>query len=360
VKSEVRPGRRQIPRVVIDARMVGPHGHGISLYVAQLAEGLANLPLSFEPYYLIHPECPAEHLLRRLPHQEVNLRFLEPAELVGLPGIIKKLSPALFHTPSFGSLVHYPCPHVQTVHDLNHLRFGNLLQKAYYRFLLLPSLKRARTVLSVCETAAEELRNWLKLNGVSKFVEIAPNAIAPFPTHDDAAVLASFGLRPKEFFFALGNPKPHKNLLLLENAWRRARDLKPSILPLVLTVPGETIKQLVRTGPLNDTAVGALLRNARAVFSPSLYEGFGRPPAEAALVGTLPVASDIRVHREVLKGVSEALFLDPLQESLWTDSFLSLTDRPVSVSKESQAWIRQHWSVERLALKMKAVFESLV
>lgn len=338
--------------------MVGPHGHGISLYVAQLAEGLAALDLSFEPFYLLHPDCPQGHLLRRLPHREVSLRFLEPAELVGLPGILRGLSPALYHTPSFGSLALYPCPHVQTVHDLNHLRFGSFAQKAYYRLLLLPSLRRAKAVLSVCETSAAELRAWLKAHGVEKPVGVAPNAILPFPAGNDEAVLASFGLRAGEYFFALGNPKPHKNLALLERAHSAAKARNASLLPLALTIAGETKAGLVRTGPLGDAQVGALLRNARALFSPSLYEGFGRPPAEAALEGVVPVASELPVHREVLAGVHEAIFLDPGQESLWTETFLKLAEGAGKVSAESRAWIRGHWSVEALAGAMKRVYEA--
>jgi glycosyltransferase involved in cell wall biosynthesis len=350
--------RSEKPRVVIDARMVGPHGHGISLYVSQLAEGLAALSLPFEPFYLIHPDCPPQHLLRRLPHREVALRFLEPAELVGLPGVLKQLSTTLYHTPSFGSLAVYPCPHVQTVHDLNHLRFGSLVQKAYYRFLLLPSLRKARAVLSVSETAAAELRAWLRDNGANKEVQVAPNAIAAFPTANDHAELARHGLRADEYFFALGNSKPHKNLAMLERAYRAALEKNKALLPLVLSVPGSPEARMVRTGPLGDASVGALLRHARAVFSPSLYEGFGRPPLEAALEGALPVASDIPVHREVLAGVREAIFLDPEQEALWTQAFLKWTDSAAKVSEESRAWIRRTWSVERLALEMKRVYES--
>lgn len=346
------------PRVVIDARMVGPHGHGISLYVSQLAEGLAALPLTFEPFYLIHPDCPPTHLLRRLPHREVALRFLEPAELVGLPGVLKKLSPALYHTPSFGSLAVYPCPHVQTVHDLNHLRFGTLVQKAYYRCLLLPSLRKARAVLSVSQTAASELRAWLKNNGVEKSVGVAPNAIARFPVSDDDAELGRHGLRAGEYFLALGNPKPHKNLAMLERAFRAALIQSPALPPLVLTVPGPAERQLVRTGALGDAGVGALLRHARAVFSPSLYEGFGRPPLEAALEGAVPVVSDIPVHREVLAGVREAIFLDPGQESLWTKALLQMADSSAKVSAESRAWVARTWSVEGLAREMKRVYES--
>jgi glycosyltransferase involved in cell wall biosynthesis len=98
--------------------------------------------------------------------------------------------------------------------------------------------------------------------------------------------------------------------------------------------------------------VGALLRHAKAFYFPSLYEGFGRPPVEAALAGTVPVVSSLSVHREALAGVDEAVFLDPAAEPLWTESFLRMASFSGRVSERSKAWIRETWSVERLARVM--------
>ncbi len=347
------------PRVVIDARMVGPHGHGIALYVTQLAEGLARLALPYEPFYLLHNECPESSPLRKLPHAVTGLKFLEPAELVGLPKEIRRLSPALYHSTSFSSLFSYPCPHLQTVHDLNHLHFGTPLHKLYYRTVLLRSLRRARAVLSVSDCAAMELRSWLLDHGVDRKVGVAPNAIEPFPEKDDIGVLRHFGLRTGNFFFALANSKPHKNLAMLERAFLKAAEADPHLPPLVLSIAGESGKRIIRTGPLADDVVGALLRHATACFSPSLYEGFGRPPVEAALAGTVPVASSLAVHHEVLDGVTEAVLLDPKNEDVWTQQFRKMssnfTDR---VSNASKDWIRKRWSIQALAGNMDRAYRA--
>jgi glycosyltransferase involved in cell wall biosynthesis len=113
---------------------------------------------------------------------------------------------------------------------------------------------------------------------------------------------------------------------------------------------------MLYTGPLGDAEVGALLRNAKAFFFPSLYEGFGRPPAEAVLAGTVPVVSSLAVHREVLAGVAEAVFLDPAAESRWAESFLRMANSSERVSERSRAWVRETWSVEALARKMDATY----
>lgn len=346
------------PRVLIDARMVGPGGHGIGLYVLQLAEGLARLDLPYEPFYLVHSSCPADSLLRRLPHAVTELKFLEPAELVGLPGEIRKAGAALYHSTSFSSLLRYPCPHVQTVHDLNHLHFGSPMHKFYYRALLLRSLRKAFAVFSVSDCAAMELRSWLLNHGVDRKVGVAPNAIDLFPAGDDNGVLRHFGLRDGKYFYALANAKPHKNLAMLERAYASALASDPDLPPLVLSVSGASSGRVIRTGPLAPDVLGALLRHATAAFSPSLYEGFGRPPVEAALSGTVPVASSLAVHHEVLDGVKEAVFLEPKNQDAWRAQFLAMSSFSGRVSEESKSWIRKRWSIEALAGNMDRAYRS--
>jgi glycosyltransferase involved in cell wall biosynthesis len=347
------------PRVLIDARMVGPGGHGIALYVSQLAAGLAKIPnLPYEPFFLLHSSCPKDSLLRSYGHCETELKFLEPAELVGLPKVIRSLSASLYHSTSFASLWNYPCPHLQTVHDLNHLHFGSPLHKLYYRVILLRSLRSARAVLSVSDCAAMEIRSWLQNHGVVRKVGVAPNAIEPFPIGDDARALAHFGLRAGAYFFAVGNPKPHKNIDMLERAYAAALAKDKDLPPLVLNLSGDSGKRVIRTGALAPELLGALLRNATACFSPSLYEGFGRPPVEAALSGTVPVASSLAVHHEVLDGVKEAIMLDPKVEEAWTAQFLVMASFTGRVSEASKEWIRRKWSVEALAGTMDRVYRS--
>jgi glycosyltransferase involved in cell wall biosynthesis len=345
------------PRVVIDARMVGPVGHGIGNYVLQLAEALAKRELAYEPCYLLHHSCPPDSLLRSLPHAETAIPFLHPREIWALANEIAQLEPALYHSPSFASLARYPCPHVQTVHDLNHLRFGGWKEKTYYRLLLLPSLRKAKAVLSVSRSSAEELSAWLRSHGCNRELAVASNSILPFPLPErPMAALERFGLRPDAYFFALSNPKPHKNLAFLEEAYAAARAEMPELPPLVLSVPGGIGGGIVHTGPLADLEIGALLQNARAFFFPSLYEGFGRPPLEAALHGTVPWVSDLPVHREVLAGVQEARFLPLHQLEAWKKAFLESARKEERVGKASRDWIAVTYSAEKLASVMDSVY----
>ena len=63
-----------------------------------------------------------------------------------------------------------------------------------------------------------------------------------------------------------------------------------------------------------------LLAGAKALVSPSHYEGFGIPPLEAMYLGTPALVSDIPTHREVYEDTPALFFhvgdVDDLAEKL--------------------------------------------
>jgi glycosyltransferase involved in cell wall biosynthesis len=336
-------------KVLVDARMIGGVGHGIGNYVLDMAAALTERDLPFELTYLVAKGSNSP--LRNLPHRDSAISFLHPLEAWRLPKELEGFH--LFHSPSFMSLASYPCAHVQTVHDLNHLHYGSLFHKLYYQKLLFPSLQKAKAVISVSETAAKELRDWLWAKGEKKTVEVVPNAIAE-PAPAEKGALENLGL--KNFFFCLSNPKPHKNITMLEAAHAHAWD-QGGCLPLALST-GETYQEgIFRTGPLEPARITALFQGAKAFFFPSLYEGFGRPPLEAVLAGCAPVVSDIPVHREVLGGVKEAEFLDPRNTKAWEEAFLRHSkEERVAISPQSRDWIRETYSRQKLGDRMEKIF----
>jgi glycosyltransferase involved in cell wall biosynthesis len=85
-------------------------------------------------------------------------------------------------------------------------------------------------------------------------------------------------------------------------------------------------RQVLRMGYVDALELPTLYRNARAVVTPSLWEGFGLPLLEAMASRTALVVSDIPVHREV--AADAALFVPPKDpqaiagaiERVWTDA----------------------------------------
>jgi len=337
-------------KIVVDARMVGPHGHGIGNYVQDIAAALGGREKPYELTFLIAPDCPADSVLRSYQTVESKIPFLSTKEIFFLNGEIARLKPDLFHSPSFSSFWRYAYPVAFTVHDLNHLHFAGTFHRLYYRHLLLPALRGARAIASVSETAAAELDAWMRSHQLKSRISVVPNAIHPPAGRPAAEALARYGLTEKNYFFCLSNPKPHKNLEFLKEAYLAARAQNPTLPPLALSTLGKPENGIVHLGSLPADLIAPLLASARAFFFPSLYEGFGRPPAEAVLLGTLPIAADIPVLRETLAGVKEARFLSPLDQNAWTQEFLRLEGAPAErLSEESIAWVRGRYSLARVA-----------
>lgn len=139
---------------------------------------------------------------------------------------------------------------------------------------------------------------------------------------DAAALPAGLDLA-RPFVLALGTIEPRKNLALLCDVWQRGADL-PDL--FVVGHPGWAEAQLFDRlrqtpgihvlGALPDGAVAVLMSRARALVFPSLAEGFGLPPLEAAARGLPVLCSDLPVLREVLNDYP--VYLRPAEVYDWT------------------------------------------
>jgi glycosyltransferase involved in cell wall biosynthesis len=149
----------------------------------------------------------------------------------------------------------------------------------------------------------------------------------------DLGVITRLGLTDHPYFVVLGNLAPNKNIAVAFRALSRLPD------PLVRLVliggrhdrvfdgpPMPPDPRLVAAGRCSDAEVAALLRHARGLVFPSLYEGFGIPPLEALALGCPVVASDIPATREVC--AAAALYFDPDQDAALAGHMMRLLDGP--------------------------------
>lgn len=220
-------------------------------------------------------------------------------------------------------------PLVVTVHDLSHLRFPQFLPAARRRWLELrldETLRRARVVLADSHFTRGELLHffpWLEPQRVLvAHLGVDTQQFRPRP-HEEVVRLRARYCLPPRFILFTGTLEPRKNLQGLLEAYRLLRPSMQREYPLVLAgaVGWQVQRFLGELRKLQDQGVLRqlgyvpqsdlpLLMAAATVFCfPSLYEGFGLPPLEAAACGTPLLCSHTASLPEVMG--EAAWYVDP-------------------------------------------------
>ncbi len=253
-----------------------------------------------------------------------------------LPGRLAAGDIDLFWSPLFTLPLRLPVPAVVTVHDLTPVLFPET-----HRFKvlasILPFLRRsvetARVVVADSEATARDLRGQFpqcaeRLRVVYPGVD---EAFAPGSAEEIAATREELGC-PRGYVLYAGTIEPRKNLGLLLDAWEAARGDDPAFPPLVLAggygwrsrslvqrIEGLRGLGLLPLGRVERGRLVRLFQAARVFAYPSLYEGFGLPPAEAMACGVPVVVSDraslpevvgeagVLVDTDDARGLAEAL-----------------------------------------------------
>ena len=138
--------------------------------------------------------------------------------------------------------------------------------------------------------------------------------------------------RSRPFFVTVGTIEPRKNHALLLDVWQA----------LAARLPADAMPQLVITGSrgwlnrdvfarldarpahvieapgLPDPALAGLLQASQGLLFPTLAEGFGLPPLEAAALGVPLIVSDLPVLRETLGDL--AVYLNPTDVYSWMET----------------------------------------
>ncbi len=159
---------------------------------------------------------------------------------------------------------------------------------------------------------------------------------------------------PRPYFVCLGTIDMRKNQSLLLDVWAELGTAAAHLLLLggrgwcdaELTRRLDDHPSNVREMPgLDDGAISALIAGSTALLHPSLAEGFGLPPFEAALRGVPVVCSNLPVFRETLADIP--IYVEPTDRYQWVSAIKQLIERDprtiVSRSRMSTRLNRPTW-----------------
>jgi glycosyltransferase involved in cell wall biosynthesis len=253
----------------------------------------------------------ATQLSPRLPRYD---RILNVQDLFGLAGRYFRnfgrfLSIRINDPPQ---IMHwtYPVPirlagarNIYTIHDLVPLRmpYTTLDNKTVHIRLLNACLRHGDHIATVSETSRRDILDF--------FPKLAPERITntyqavAAPTREVGAaeveqiVNRVFGLQPRGYFLFFGSIEPKKNVGRLLEAYLASGIEMPLVIVGARAWKSESELALLKYRPADDRRVrqidyvsadvlATLIRGARAVVFPSLYEGFGLPVLEAMSLGT--------------------------------------------------------------------------
>jgi len=247
-------------------------------------------------------------------------------------------------------------PHVMVTHDVLPLTNPEWYTRRFARWYgaVLPrAMRRAAGIITVSERSRHEI---LRVLGAPRRLAVVTQGLAPFdrPASREAVerVATSLGL-PDRFLLAVGHGDPRKNhgflTTVLSELDRRGE-------AVALLIVGAATGRVYATaepargtgvrvlGRVSDETLHALYSSATAMCFPSLAEGFGRPPLEAAACGTPALVADLPAVAEPARAAGLVLPLDPAR---WADAVQSLMrdarQRAAAVARGRAAAVALRW-----------------
>ncbi|WP_131194955.1 glycosyltransferase family 4 protein [Lichenihabitans psoromatis] len=294
-------------------------------------------------------------------------------------------TPDIFHATSPVPLQVRGAANLYTIHDIIPIRlpYTSLTNKKFFYNLTKELCAKADHIITVSEFSRRDI---IKLTGISEDRITNTHQSVSMPQHllsrSDDAVAADlahiFELDMDGYFLFFGAIEPKKNVSRLIDGYLASGSKRPLVIAgglgwqfegdvkrmqderfLSYRVTGERIaaERMVRhVDHVPFDQLVSLIRGARALIFPSLYEGFGLPVLEAMLLGTPVITSNVSSLPEIAGNA--ALLVDPMDvasiaravRTLDKDSdlCLDLTERGrIQASK---------FSVERYETNMAALY----
>ena len=313
-------------KIAIDLTSLADNFSGIERHAAELSRALLSVDDKnqytlvfkdamhpfFEGISDVHPNVDVVALPRGTKGKLYFSQFTLAREL-------KKLHVDLVLFLAFPAPLLYTGRAISTFHDLCwHDVPETMLPKSrlYWKVLEKVNARRNEKILTISKFSKSRISEVLKVPadkvlvtycGIDdKLFNLENAASVPFST-----LKGKYSL-PDKYVLTLSTIEPRKNIGLLIDAWAKAcleNGYEPDLVlagrrgwkqeALVGRVPQDLRNRVHFTGFIDDKDLPALYANSELFVFPSIYEGFGLPPVEAAYSGARVLCSNIPCLREI-------------------------------------------------------------
>jgi glycosyltransferase involved in cell wall biosynthesis len=247
-------------------------------------------------------------------------------------------TPSLFHMTFPTPLKTRGCPNVYTIHDIVPLRLPQttLDNKKLFLQLVRHLCRKADHIVTVSEFSRQEIIRFVgisekRITNTYQSVHLPPTVAAKSDDVVANEVAAAFGLDFRGYYMFYGAIEPKKNVARLIDAYAASGSPFPLLIVGALgwqydkdvekiaddrflfyrrdadrIIPERRVRRIPY---LPVSQLMTLVKGARGVLFPSLYEGFGLPVLEAMALGTPVITSNTAALPEVSAGA--AVLVDP-------------------------------------------------
>lgn len=260
-------------------------------------------------------------------------------------------------------------PSVVTIHDTiiqydedHYPKWRKDREYAYWAMMLKHTLRHADLILTVSESSKEQILTYMKRHGIPNkeiHVTYEPSLYERIPQPE---------VQIKENFVVhLASSEPHKRTAHLIRWWHQAEAMGKDLpmLHLIGTVPTEveallaSSNSIVKRPFLEEAALQAAYRAAKALVLPSEIEGFGLPALEAYYLGT-PVCfvrgTSVEEILHVATDQGGFSLDDPNSLFSALDEVLAMTPDEV---RNCGLKLRETYAADKVAARMIAVFDEV-
>jgi len=374
-------------KIVIDARLYGLENAGLGRYVMNLVDelkkhdGKNHYTILLREKYFNELSFPGDWKKVLAEYQHYSL-----GEQLVLPWILYKEKPDLVHFPHFNVPLLYFGRFVVTIHDLLMHKFTKnetttlpfplfFFKRVGYKLSFFKAVRSSRAIVTPSKAVKDDIVTEYRVPG-SKISVTYEGVDKKFTQYSKQArkVLDKYNIDGSYLIYA-GNAYPHKNLsLAIKAIVNFNKDAEKKLCFVITTSRGVFLDRLKKEignlgaqgfvkiiGFVPDEDLGVLYNNALAFIYPSLSEGFGLQGLEVMDSGSLLLASDIPVFREIYDDIP--IYFDPRNVESIVEGIGKVVEmnqgKRKQLIKHSQSFVARY-SWQKMARETLTVYESSV